>query len=75
MKYVSVSALAATKLSLYSAWRESGVTKAELASRIGIHTTDVAKLFDLYHRSRLDQLEAAFHALGKVLVIEVRDAA
>ncbi|MCP5117355.1 MAG: type II toxin-antitoxin system HicB family antitoxin [bacterium] len=47
VKYVSVSALAATKLSLYSAWRESGVTKAELASRIGIHKTDVAKLFDL----------------------------
>ena len=31
--------------------------------------------FDLTHHSRLDQMEAAFKALGKELAIEIRDAA
>jgi hypothetical protein len=35
----------------------------------------VDRLLDLRHRSRLDQLEAAFRALGKQLHVEIRDAA
>jgi hypothetical protein len=37
--------------------------------------TNVDRLFDLRHRSRLDHLERAFRALGKELRVEVRDAA
>lgn len=33
---VSMSARVATKLALYTAWRSSGMTKTELARRIGI---------------------------------------
>jgi hypothetical protein len=32
-------------------------------------------LFSLGHQSRLDQLEAAFRALGKELTINIRDVA
>jgi antitoxin HicB len=46
-----------------------------LARRLGISKTNVDRLFDLKHHSRLDQIEAAVKALGKELTIDVRDAA
>jgi len=42
-----------------------GVRKADLARRLGWKAPQVDRLFDLGHASRLDQLEAAAHALGK----------
>jgi antitoxin HicB len=65
----------AAKTELYREFLASGIRKAELARRLGIPKTNVDRLFDLRHQSRLDQIEAAFQALGKVLSIEVRDAA
>ena len=55
----------ALKAMLYRAMREQGVTKAELARRLAIHKPQVDRLLDLRHASRLDQLDAAFAALGK----------
>jgi len=37
--------------------------------------TRIERLLSLRHRSRLDQIESAFAALGKRLHVEVRDAA
>ena len=70
-----MAALDATKAELYSAFRDSGIKKVELACRLGIPKTTVDRLFDLDHQSRLGQIEAAFAALGKRLAVEVRDAA
>lgn len=75
MPLVGVSALSEAKLQLYTAVRASGVRKSELARRMGISKTNVDRLFDLNRSSRLDQIEAAFHALGKRLVITAQDAA
>jgi antitoxin HicB len=72
---VLLTALQQTKVELYSAFLESGLTKAEFARRAGIPKTHVQRLFSLLHHSRLDQIEAAFAALGKRLHVEVRDAA
>ncbi len=72
---VPLPALQAAKVKLYSAFVNSGLTKAALARRIGIPKTHIERLFSLRHHSRLDQIEAAFAALGKRLEIEVRDAA
>jgi len=47
----------------------------DLARRIGIPKTVIDRLFDLTHRTRLDQIEAAFAALGKRLAVQVEDAA
>ncbi len=55
--------------------RSRRVGKAELARRLNCHLPQVDRLLDLMHSSRLDQLEAAFHALGKQLSIESREAA
>jgi antitoxin HicB len=35
----------------------------------------VDRLFDLGHGSRIEQIDAAFQALGREVEIEVRDAA
>ncbi len=74
-RIVSLPALAATKVDLYSAFLASGLSKAEFARRIGIPKTHVVRLFSLNHHSRLEQIEAALAALGKRLHVEVRDAA
>ena len=72
---VPLSALPAAKVKLYSAFLKSGLKKAEFARRIGIPKTHIERLLSLRHHSRLNQIEAAFVALGKRLEIEVRDAA
>jgi antitoxin HicB len=72
---VFVPALAAAKVALYQELHAAHVTKAELARRMGQPKQQVERLFDLRRASRLDQLEAAFAALGKRLGIDVRDAA
>ena len=72
---VALPALQVAKVDLYSAFLASGLKKAELARRIGIPKTHIDRLFSLRHRSRLEQIERAFAALGKRLHVEARDAA
>ncbi len=72
---VPLPALQAAKVDLYISFLDSGLKKAELARRIGIPKTHIDRLFSLRHHSRLDQIEAAFAALGKRLHVEARKAA
>ncbi len=72
---VTLPPMAAAKLAIYQAMRDQGVIQVALARRLGCDPKDVRRLLDLMHRSRLDRLEAALAALGKRLVVEVRDAA
>jgi antitoxin HicB len=72
---IRLPALRSAKVELYREFIDSGLRKAELAGRLGISKTNVDRLFDLDHRSRLEQIEAAFRALGKELTIDVRSAA
>jgi len=72
---VRLSTLQEAKVDLYTAFLKSGLKKAEFARRIGIAKTHIDRLFSLRHRSRLEQIESAFAALGKRLHVEVRDAA
>jgi antitoxin HicB len=67
--------LSAAKVGLYEAMRAAGVRKAELARRLGVHMPQIDRLLDLRHASRLDQVEPALRAVGKRLVVAVRDAA
>ena len=72
---VELPLLASVKLLLYRQCRASDVTRAELARRLGWHREQVDRLFRLEHASRLDQIEAAFRALGRAVDVAVRDAA
>ncbi len=74
-RFVSLPALQGAKAELYMAFLGSGIRKAELARRLGIPKTTVDRLFNFENHTRLDQMEAAFAALGKRLSIEVGDAA
>jgi antitoxin HicB len=70
-KTVSPSALECAKLGVYQAMLEQGIKKSDLAKRLGWHMPQVDRLFDLSHASRLDQVEAAAHALGKSVRVRV----
>ena len=72
---IQLPALVSAKTELYRAFRASGIRKAELARRLGISKGNIERLFDLKHRTRLDQMEAAFRAIGKRLSVEVHDEA
>ena len=75
MRMVSVPALSEAKFMLYSALRGAGIRKIDLARRLGCSPSQVDRLLDIQHKSRLDQLEAAFTAMGKRLTVRVRDLA
>ena len=72
---VRLDPLTAIKVDLYRSMRAAGLTKAELARRIGIAPQRVQRLFDTNHASQLDQLEPAFAALGRRLLVASEAAA
>ena len=72
---VHLPPMQSAKVELYCALRAAGVRKAELARRMGIPKANVNRLFDLDHASRFAQLEEAFRAWHKRLVLSVEDAA
>jgi len=67
--------MVAAKLAIYEAMRRQGLTQVALAERLGCDPRQVRRLLDLDHASTLAQLERALAAVGKRLVLEVRDAA
>ena len=70
---VTVPALVEVKIRLYEAMRAAKVGKAELGRRLDWHLPQVDRLLAMTHGSKLEQLEAAFSALGKRLVVGVED--
>ena len=72
---IRLPALQGAKATLYTAFMESGMRKADLARRLGIPKTTIDRLFDLDRHTHLDQIEAAFAVMGKRLALEIQDAA
>ena len=70
---VTTPALVEAKVRLYETMRAAKVGKSELAKRLHWHLPQVDRLLEMAHRSRLEQLEAAFGALGKRLVVGIQD--
>lgn len=73
--FVVLPTQSALKVELYRAMLEEGLRKADVARLLGWHPPQVDRLFDLRHASRLDQIEAAFRALGRSIDFEVSKAA
>lgn len=73
-RHVVVPIATATKAALYKAIRESGLSKVELAIKLGCDEKEVRRLLDPYHPSKLPRIEAALEALGKQLIVSVRDS-
>jgi len=75
VRTVQLPPIQSAKVELYRALRAAGVRKAELARRMGIPKANINRLFDLDHASQFDQLQEAFRALNKRLVLSVEGAA
>ena len=71
--YVTVPALLEAMIRLYETMRAAQVNKAELGRRLDWHGPQVDRLLAMKHASQFEQLEAAFGALGKRLVVRVED--
>jgi antitoxin HicB len=64
---VALSALMSTKAEIYQAMVAAGVSKSEMARRLNVHLPQVDRLLQLWHGSKIDQLESAALALGGTL--------
>lgn len=70
---VTAPPIMAAKAALTLALRESGITRVELAGRLGLDEKQVRRLLDPRHASRMDALSAALAVFGKSLGIRVLD--
>ena len=72
---VTLPAVTSAKVLLYQALKDDGLTQTELSARLGWAPPQVSRLLDLLHMSRMDQLEAAFRAIGRRMDLTVKEAA
>jgi antitoxin HicB len=71
---ISVAPDVAAKLAVLEAFKAAGMTKSELARRIGKDEKEVRRILDPKHATKLPALTAALRALGKRLVVGVMEA-
>lgn len=72
---VAVAADEAAKLAVVQAFREAGISKAELARRLGKTETEARRILDPDHGTKIGLLQDALRVLGQEIVISVREAA
>lgn len=72
---VHLAARVAAKLAVIEAFRRSGISKSELARRMGVGEGEARRVLDPDYGSKLDKLELAARALGQRLVIGLEKAA
>jgi antitoxin HicB len=71
---ITVAPEVAAKLAVLEAFKGAGITKTELARRIGKNEKEVRRILDPKHATKLPALTAALRALGKRLVVGVAEA-
>lgn len=64
----------AAKLAVLESFAEAGISKSELARRLGKDEKEVRRILDPKHPTKLPALAAALRALGKRLVVGVTEA-
>ena len=62
------------KAALYTAMREAGISKIQLARRLGVDEKEVRRLLDPHYGSKLPRIAEAISLLGKKLVIGLEPA-
>ena len=67
---ITVPPLQSAKLDLYSAMRERGVSKSDLADTLGLGESDVADLIDLDFDSTAPQVDEAIKAVKSIKAAE-----
>ena len=71
---VSPPAETVAKAALYVAMAEAGISKVELAKRLGVDEKEVRRLLDPHYGSKLPRIAEAIGALGRRLVIGLETA-
>jgi len=70
---VAVAPDVAAKLAVLESFVAAGISKSELARRIGKDEKEVRRILDPKHATKLPALTAALRALGKRLVVGVME--
>jgi antitoxin HicB len=73
MVRITLPVMAGAKVALYELLRSRNKRKADLARGLGRQPSEIDRLLSLRHKSRMDEIEAAFRALGATLEIKVHD--
>jgi antitoxin HicB len=71
---IAVAPDVAAKLAVLESFAAAGITKSELARRIGKDEKEVRRILDPKHPTKLPALTAALRALGKRLVVGIMEA-
>ncbi|HTK14018.1 MAG TPA: type II toxin-antitoxin system HicB family antitoxin [Xanthobacteraceae bacterium] len=71
---IGVAPDVAAKLAVLEAFTAAGISKSELARRLGKDEKEVRRILDPKHATKLPALTAALRALGKRLVVGVAEA-
>ncbi|HAS52227.1 MAG TPA: HicB family protein [Gammaproteobacteria bacterium] len=72
---VALKVAASAKIALHNALLAAGKRKADLARMLNLTAIQIDHLLSLHHKSRIEQIETALAALGKRLIVEMREAA
>ena len=72
---VALPATMAAKAAFYIAFRESGLTKTQMAKRLGIDEKEVRRMLDPRHPTRLLRIQMALASLGKQLLMGMVETA
>ena len=73
-RLVSPPAETIAKAALYVAMSDAGITKVQLAKRLGIDEKEVRRLLDPHYGSKLPRIAQAISVLGRRLVIGLEAA-
>ena len=68
-RLVQLSAIGMAKTALYEAMLAEKVSRAELARRLSCHLEQVARLLDLTHASKFEQLQRALEAVNRRMIV------
>jgi antitoxin HicB len=71
---IAVAPDVAAKLAVLESFAAAGISKSELARRIGKDEKEIRRILDPKHPTKLPTLIAALRALGKRLVVGVTEA-
>jgi DNA-binding phage protein len=72
---ISLTARMSAKAALYIAVRETGISKSELARRLGVDEKEIRRMLSPRHQTKLPRIEQALSALGYQLSVSLLKAA
>ena len=71
---IPLPASVAVKAVLYTVMREQNRSNSWLARQLKVDEKEARRMLDPYHATKLPRMHEALHALGKEMVIGVRDS-